>query len=288
MSRDRRDALDLRRRETVLLEGMRSSRRTPTEHKGSAVSSFFNSLGEKKVIKEVHPRARNSVVTSCHFTKIPTFGDEADEDDCDSVDDQLEEEEEAVWVMRNDVSGYPSSESELDQLIGDKERKDAVADNVEEEEEEDEEAEESDSCRSLLANSTGPHSSRDQEQHASGDTYVSSQYTTAVRHCPARVPDKCRKNHNHNHSHCQQGPDELSTKLDPHPFSSDLQSARKLIAEWQQIATVVDRLMCVLYVLTVVTAYVIILVIVPANQPPVTSDALDSAGTDIITRHWGG
>ena len=61
-----------------------------------------------------------------------------------------------------------------------------------------------------------------------------------------------------------------------------------MIAEWQQIATVVDRLMFVLYVVTVVTAYVIILVIVPANQPPVTSDALDSAGTDIVTRYWGG
>ena len=285
MSRERHDALGPRRRETLLLEEMRSPR-TPTERKGSAMSSFFSGMGGKKVTKEVHPRARNSVVTSCHFTKIPTFGDEEDDDDDNSVDHQPEEVEE-VWVRRNDVSGYPSSESELNHLIDNHNEEDIVA-NTEEEEEEDEEADESDTSRSLLANSAGPHPSTTnrEQQHASDDTDLGSR---RLAPCPARAPNNCRNNpRNHHHSRCQEGPEDLSTKLDPHPISSDLQSARTMIAEWQQIATVVDRLMFVLYVVTVVTAYVIILVIVPANQPPVTSDALDSAGTDIVTRYWGG
>ena len=290
VSRERHDALGPRRRETLLLEEMRSPR-TPTERKGSAMSSFFSGMGGKKVTKEVHPRARNSVVTSCHFTKIPTFGDEEDDDDDNSVDDQPEEVEE-VWVRRNDVSGYPSSESELNHLIDNHNEEDTVANAEEEEEEDDEEADESDTSRSLLANSAGPHpSTTNHEQlHASDDTDLGSRRLAGANPCPARAPNKCRNNprNHHHHSRCQEGPEELSTKLDPHPISSDLQSARTMIAEWQQIATVVDRLMFVLYVVTVVTAYVIILVIVPANQPPVTSDALDSAGTDIVTRYWGG
>jgi hypothetical protein len=55
-----------------------------------------------------------------------------------------------------------------------------------------------------------------------------------------------------------------------------------------QIATVVDRLMFVVYVLITVTAYIVILVIVPANQPPTTTAALGSAGADAVTQFWGG
>jgi hypothetical protein len=55
-----------------------------------------------------------------------------------------------------------------------------------------------------------------------------------------------------------------------------------------QIATVVDRLMFVVYVLITVTAYIVILVIIPANQPPTTTAALGSAGADAVTQFWGG
>ncbi|XP_025105050.1 neuronal acetylcholine receptor subunit alpha-6-like [Pomacea canaliculata] len=60
-----------------------------------------------------------------------------------------------------------------------------------------------------------------------------------------------------------------SKKLDPQPTSSDLQAMRTLVAEWQQIATVVDRVMFLVYLLSTVIAYVVILLVLPANQPPI-------------------
>lgn len=76
--------------------------------------------------------------------------------------------------------------------------------------------------------------------------------------------------------------DEDMSKLDPHPSSAELRAMQRLIAEWQQIATVVDRVMFFFYLLSTVTAYVVILAVLPAQQPPVVNSTFDHNG-DL---HW--
>ena len=215
---------------------------------GGAMTSVWR--GERRVSHEVHPRARNSVTTSCHFTKLPTAVDSDHDDDDDDVwvtrSDDDEEEEKEIWQRNVDLDHSSLNDDDDD--------------------------EESQVSRSLLATSPDTPSPSPHHQLLAGDPARGWETETAA-HRTLTLPGEVGL---------------CVDKLDPHPSSSDLQAARTMIAEWQQIATVVDRLMFVLYVLITLTAYVIILLIVPAKQPPVNDAVLKAAANMSAFRHWGG
>ncbi|KAK7111623.1 acetylcholine receptor subunit alpha-L1-like isoform X2 [Littorina saxatilis] len=273
-------APDVTRRENGRVEnsGVLGSNRD----KISAISAFFTGLGERKSTREVHPRARNSVVTSCHFTQIPTTDDAEDDDSVDGRPKEEGEEEEEVWVRRQSC---PSSETEFDQRshnTNQLKNGNSVKNNAEkEDEDEEDEEEEREVSQRLLSRSARPNSSTSRSTtNAGSSSQTQTPPKSIIRRASGKLLSKILKSH--------QAPGRSHKKLDPHPTSSDLQAARTMIAEWQQIATVVDRLMFVVYVLTTVIAYVVILVIAPANQPPVTELMLNAAGTNSVTKHWGG
>ncbi|KAL8593149.1 hypothetical protein ACOMHN_009804 [Nucella lapillus] len=206
-------------------------------------ASWLEAVRGKSRALEVHPRARNSVVSSCRFSQIPATPDSLLSQDQTGRSEQ----EEDVWVKRDQVSS--TRPPKVLRFTTNHAKAHEDDDNEEEEEEE----EEKEMSRNLLSKGSQFYSSED---HRIDDVPFHPQNRRRSRDSGRKAAaGSCSSS--------------SSSRLDPHPTSVDLQCARTMIAEWQQIATVVDRLMFVLYVLTTVIAYIVILIIVPANQPPI-------------------
>nr|KAG5690708.1 hypothetical protein BaRGS_005071 [Batillaria attramentaria] len=267
------------------------------------LSSLWRSFRQKtRTMKEVHPRARNSVTNSYQFARVPTTSDDDDDD------------QEEVWVKRrcsqsDDISDNGNDEYDDDadraerssQTLTSRPRFSLTCSNTEWD------GKTQWDSNSQWDSTTQWDSAVSREEAHAGCEFSSlsamrdgHDVANSASNTEAKLDHRVTSVdvHDHHPAHpskpdphpvCADKADPHPArvdKLDPHPDSSDLDAARRLVAEWQQIATVVDRLIFVLYLLSTVTAYVVILAVVPANQPPVANATLDTAGTAFSFYQW--
>ena len=78
-----------------------------------------------------------------------------------------------------------------------------------------------------------------------------------------------------------------NTGKDGRHAATDKKAAKIIIAEWQLIATVVDRMMFLVYFVTTILAYLFILIVVPASQSPFSLYSTNETGFDRkIIHQW--